>query len=134
MEKKRIVSVRELVEMFVAISYLQEVRIFKFDDICNYIRNCYNNKNIEYDATDLDELLYEAEDTIGDLLYDDVISYVYPEACYGMYKVNDKIDFIEISKYSKEYLKDMNKVFYAIHGGEPKNVKLTLSETKKNNR
>ena len=37
MEEERIISVNELIKMFVTMSYLQEQRIFKFSDIYKYI-------------------------------------------------------------------------------------------------
>ena len=72
--------------------------------------------------------------SMTDLVNEGLISYVYPDGLRGMYKVNDRINFLEIANYPKDYLRDMNKVFLDIHGGEPKKVILTLSNVKKNNR
>ena len=44
---------------------------------------------------------------------------------------NDKKEFIAIAKYPKDYIREMNKVFLDILGGEPQELTLTISNTKK---
>jgi hypothetical protein len=118
MDNKKI-SVDELVRMFVANSYLNEQRIFKFSDIYKYIERCYELDDDSYHNEVLfPYLIHEAEETIEDMLNNEVISYVYPEGNYGMYRVNNKIDFLELAKLDKEYLEDMRNVFLDINGGK----------------
>ena len=128
MEEKREVSIRNFIKMFVTISYLQEQRFFKFEDIWKYVKRCYECSDEKYCKNiSFEELIDEAEKIIADMLQDGTISYVYPDGSWGMYHVNDKVSFIDIIDNSKEYLEDMKKVFLDIHGGEP--LLLTLSES-----
>ena len=135
MKGKRKISVRELIKMFTATSYLQEVRLFTFSDIYKYILWCYSNSSDEYtNKLDFNELIDEAQEVIDELLKDGVISYVYEDGSCGLYRVNDKINFLEINELDEDYIKDMNDVLFNIHGGKPKELTLTLSNNKKNNR
>ena len=128
MEKKEI-TVKELVKMFVAMSYLNEQRIFSFYKLYRYIENCYQ---IEDDLYHLEvffpNLINEAEEIINDMINDEVISYVYPNGEYGMCRINNKIDFLELAKLDKEYLEDMRNVFLSINGGKPYMMSLKLSK------
>ncbi len=135
MKEKREMSVRELINNFVTICYFQEVRIFRFGDIYGYIYDCYKHSSVEYcENTDIMDLIDEAQEAIEDMLNDGTLSYVYPDGAWGMYRVNDKKDFIEIARYPKDYIREMNKVFLDILGGDPQELTLTLSNKKKNNR
>ena len=102
----RTISVRELVNMFVTISYLQEQRIIKYNDIYMYIL-----ENVKNTDADFGKLIHELIETIDDLINDGILSDVQPG---GVYRISDKINFLEISKYPKDYLDDMNLVFFDI--------------------
>lgn len=130
MEEKEI-SVKELVKMIPVVGYLQEVRLFTFGSIYNYITYCYKHSGEEYSEEKWVALINEAEEAIEELLNDGIISYVYPEGLCGLYRVNDKIDLLEVSKLNQDYLKDMTDVLLDIHGGEPKLFTLTLSGSRK---
>ena len=135
MEEKREMSVKELIKMFVTISYFQEQRIFKFSDVYDYIYNCYHRNSDEYRKNiQFSDLLDEADVAIDDLVSDGTLSYVYPDGICGLYRINKKNEFFEITNYLEDYIKDMNKVFLDIIGGEPMELKLTLSNAKKINR
>ena len=135
MEEKREMSVKELIKMFVTISYFQEVRIFKFHDIYNYIFNCYFHSSGEYqEEIKFEDLFGEAFEVIEELINDETLSYVYSDGTGGLYRVNNTNEFFEITNYPEDYIKDMNKVFLDILGGEPMEVTLTLSNSKKINR
>ena len=130
MEKRRKVSVKELVKMFVAISYLQEQRIIKYSDIYQYIYT-----NYPYSKCDFTALRDEAKETIEELVGDGTLSVIYSNDSGGIYRVNDKINFLELSKYSKDYIEDMNMAFFDIIGGnEVIEFELTLSDTKNKSR
>ena len=109
MEKRRKVSVKELVKMFVAISYLQEQRIIKYSDIYQYIYT-----NYPYSKCDFTALRDEAKETIEELVGDGTLSVIYSNDSGGIYRVNDKINFLELSKYSKDYIEDMDMAFFDI--------------------
>lgn len=127
MEELREVSVRELVNMYVAISYLQEHRIIEYGDIYDYIYNyCM------YCDVDFSDLIEEAQNTFNELISDGTLSYIYKNV--QTYRINNKIDVIKLASYDEHYLKDMNEVFWGIIGLKTKVVKLTLSNTKKKNR
>ena len=127
----RTVSVKELVKMFVAISYLQEQRIIKYGDIYDFI-----NDMIVYTDVEFNDLIDEALDTLDELESDGTLSRLYPNRGPRLYRVNDKINIFEISKYPEDYLKDMNKAFFDIidMADELSVLKLTLSNTKNKSR
>ena len=127
MEKEIEISVSEFIKTFVAISYYQEARVFNFTQIFSYIYWCHEHSNKEYQ---LDDLIKEAEDTLEELINDGTLSLLYSEDSHKLYRVNVKKDFIELSKYPKKYLDEMNKAFLYIHGGELTILKLVLSKTK----
>ena len=112
MEEKRVVSVNELIRKFVTISYLQEQRIFDFSSIYKFIDKwceyCADN-NLEREF--FPNLIDEAQRTIENLLNEEIISFVYPDGSCGMYRVLDKVDFMELANYDKEYISDMVKIF-----------------------
>ena len=128
---KRTVSVKELVEMFVAISYLQEQRIIDYSDIYDFI-----DDNQKYTDVEFIDLIDEAVSTLNELVNDGILSNLYPNKEYGLYRVNDKIDFLELSKHSEDYLQYMNKIFFDIIKASEHifAVTLTLSNTKNKNR
>ena len=127
----RTVSVKELVKMFVAISYLQEQRIIKYGDIYDFI-----NDMIVYTDVEFNDLIDEALDTLDELERDGTISKLYSNKGYRDYRVNDKVNILEISKYPKDYLKDMNIAFFDIINAadELSTLKLTLSNKKNKSR
>ena len=130
MKERRTISVDELIRSFVRISYLQEQRIFKFKDIWQFIHNCYNCSYQEYhDGENYRKLIDDAEIVIEDMLNNGEISYVYPNGENGMYHIENKIDYMELTHCDKEYIKDMVKVFLCINGGNPTEVTLTPSRT-----
>ena len=127
----REISVKELVKMIPVVSYLQEVRLFKFGDIYDSITYCYEHSGEEYNVDKWVALINEAEEAIEELLEDGVISYVYQDGLCGLYRVNDKIDITEVAKLDQDYIKDMNEFLLDIHGGQPKQFILELSKSKK---
>ena len=130
MEERRIISVSELIKMFVSTSFLQEQRIFKFSDIYHYIDRCFEKGKEEGCQTDtLIDLIHEAEKTVEDLLNAGVISYVYPDGSWGMYHI-EKVDYKELANHDKEYVSDMVKIFLDINGGAPKYVLLATTKNK----
>ena len=130
MEERRI-SVDELIRMFVATSYLQEQRIIKFSDIYQYIERCHQKGKEEgCQRYNLMELIDEAQETVEDLLNDGVLSYVYPDGSCGMYRVEEKVDYMELASQDQEYVTDMVKVFLDINGGAPLYVTLVNSKSK----
>ena len=126
------ITVDELIRMFVAMSFFQGQRIFQFSDIYQYIERCFRNESSEYRSKIFfPNLINEAGDTIEELRKDNTISYVYPKGEYGMYCINNKIDFLELSRMDKKFIDDMIKVFYDIIGGEPYMMTLKLSRPPK---
>ena len=131
MEEKRAISVSELIKMFVITSYLQEQRIFKFSDIYQYMDRCYISGKEEGCQKDLlPSLVDEAQETIEDLLSEGIISNVYPDGAWGMYRVEDKVNYKELANQDKEYVCDMVKIFLDINGGAPLYVILVNSKNK----
>ena len=111
MEKKRKVSVKELVNMFVAISYFQEQRIIKYGDIYDYI-----DRNNAYSEVEFADLIHEAIDTPVMIHYAQPTKpwqcrYVYKgDIWYGYIRKN-----IDKDIYSKYILPYINS-----HKAEPK--------------
>ncbi len=128
--KKREITVSELIKSFVTTSYLQEQRIFKFIDIWKYFAKCYQFSRSDYnDEISFVELVDEAERVVDDMINDGTLSFVYSSGEYGMYRIEDKIDYIEFSHHDKEYISDMVRVFLAINGGNPFGVKIVPTKT-----
>ena len=128
----KIITVDELVRMFVAISYIHEQRIFKFIDIYKYIERCYQYEDDSYrDRILFPDLISEAGEVVDELVKDETLSYVYPDGDYGMYRINNKIDILELAKLDNDYLADMIQIFFDILGGMPYMVTLKLSRPKR---
>ncbi len=130
MEERREMNVNEFINTYVTISYLQEQRIFKLTNILKYIERCCLYDNIkEYKNVSLEELINETKEVITDMINDGIISYVYNNGQYGMYRINDKVDYMALTKQDKDYVADMIRVFLDINGGAAKYVSLTPSKT-----
>ncbi len=135
MEEKRVISVNELIKMFVASSYLQEQRIFKFSDIYQYIERCYIKGTEEGCQKDLfPYLIDEAGEAIEDMINEGIITNLYQDGSWGMYHIEDKVNYMELASHDKEYVNDMIKVFLDINGGAPLYVTLVNSKRNQKNR
>ena len=127
----REVSVKELIEMFVAISYFQEARVFKSVEIWDYLNRCYKAGSEEYrekiSFNDLEDEFYKV---IGDMIKDKTLDSIPTKTGFCiLLKVNESDSFLEISEKDHDYLECMRRVFWDIKGGETEYLTLTLSDT-----
>ena len=75
-------------------------------------------------------LIDEAQEVIEDMLSEGIISYVYQDGSWGMYHIEDKVNYKELANHDEKYVSDMVKVFLDINGGAP--LYVTLVNSKRN--
>lgn len=138
MEKELEIDVKTFLEMFVAIGYLQEQRIFSYDLIMNMIDDAYWLDGISehYKTIEYDDLLNEVNLVLNNMVNNDVLSIIYQNKDNDrvQYRITNNVNYKKIIEENSNYLADMIKVFYGIHGGKRKSVLLYPSMIKKINR
>ena len=123
----REVNIREFLENFVAISYFQESRLFRYSDIYEYICRCYKNGSEEYqEKVDVNDLHKESGRVLHEMVEDGTLTNLEGKSGFNaLFRVNDKIKYVNLAKYDNDYLLCMNRVFLDIHGGEKEFLALT---------
>ena len=126
------ISVKDFIEMFMAISYVQEQRIFSYRRIKKYVRSV----NWSDDTADFtyDDLIGELDTVFHDMLNDGIVSRVNDndddnDNENALYRISDKINYREIIGSNQDSLRDMLEVFYNICGGNDKVIYIVPSKT-----
>ncbi len=113
MEKVEKISIDDFMSMFVAVSYLQEQRLFSIDSLKNYLYNFYCvDKDV---LKQLDEIIIkmEASNMIAKVANYD-----------GLYRIGNNIPFERIVSSNYEYADGMRNFFYNYNSYSIPNVKL----------
>ncbi len=121
---EKVITVKTFLEMFVAISYLQEQRMFSYNKLKKYFKDCYDPYD---DSADFiyDDVKHELNTVLDDMYDEEIIDYLDTKLCF----ITDKINYKEIIENNRDILPDMIEAFKYIHGGNPKKLYIVPSKS-----
>lgn len=140
-ENRTLIDATTFVNMFLAISYLQEQRVFSPQAIFRFIDEYVLVPEEDVLLWDIEE---EARAAIENMINDGVLeelpyfSYKYPpsdknsflDLSGNLYQITNMINYREIIEENKDKLYEMQKIFYEIYANDPHTISMRLSDNK----
>lgn len=136
LEKEIKMDIKTFIQMYIAIGYLEEQRLFSIDKICKYIDCVYSRDGIKeyHGEVFFPYLINETMMILNELTAEGLLSIVYHSDCidgqYNQteYRITNKVNYVDIIMNNYEYFEDMKKVFHGMQGGEKRYIKLYPSK------
>ena len=118
MEKVERISIDDFMSMFIAVSFLQEQRIFSIESLKNYLRNFYNVSDETID--ELDKIIIKMEEA-------KMLSKIPNHD--SLYRIGKNIPFERIVSSNYEYADGIRDFFYDYISCSIPNVKLISEQS-----
>lgn len=135
LEKEIKMDIKTFIQMYIAIGYLEEQRLFSIDKIREYINCVYERDGIKeyHEEVFYLDLVNEAVIVLNQLTKEGILSIVYHSDFDGRYdqteyRITNKVNYVDIIMNNYEYFEDMKKVFHGMQGGEKRYIKLYPSK------